>query len=108
MIKKLTVLLAIVLTARLGTVQFEGHRETYYNLNMQNICARAEERGIPGTYNIREDGCKCWGEYIICAANLSEHPYGSTVQTSLGTGIVLDTGEFAKTQRYTIDIATTW
>lgn len=108
MIRKLTLLLTIVLTARLGTVQFNGHRETFYNLNMNRICAKAAAHGIPGEYKIREDGCKCWGDYIICAANLTEHPYGTTVQTSLGEGIVLDTGEFAKTQRHAIDIATNW
>lgn len=104
--KKLTLLLAIVLTARLGTVQYDGHRETYYNLRMHKVCVRATENGIPGLYSEREDGCKMWGDFIIVAADWDLHPYGSLVQTSRGTGIVLDTGSF--TDRSTIDIATTW
>lgn len=104
--KKLTLLLAIVLTARLGTVTYDGHRETYYNLRMHKVCTKAVERGVSGLYWEREDGCKMFGDYIICAADLNKHPYGSLVQTSLGTGIVLDTGSFA--DRTTIDIATTW
>lgn len=32
------------------------------------------------------------GEYIIYAANIDKHPYGSLIETSLGTGIVCDTG----------------
>lgn len=106
MIKRLTLLLTIVLTARLGTVQYNGHRETYYNLKMNRICNKAVEHDIPGWYWIREDGCKCWGNYIICAADFNKHPYGTLVETSLGTGIVLDTGSFK--DRSTIDIATTW
>lgn len=106
MIKRLTLLLTIVLTARLGTVTFDGHRETYYNLKMNRICSRAVERNIPGVYWERDDGCKCWGDYIIVAADWNLHPYGSLVNTSRGTGIVLDTGTF--TDRSTIDIATTW
>lgn len=106
MIKKLTILLAVVLTARLGTVQFNGHRETYYNLDMHNICNNAVIHDIPGYYWVRPDGCKCWGEYIICAADYNKHPYGSLVETSLGMARVLDTGSFK--DRSTIDIATVW
>ena len=105
--KRLTLLLAVVLTARLGVVHFDGHRETYYNLDMSKICARAQERGIPGTYWTREeDGCKMWGDYIIVATDWNLRPYGSIVNTSLGEGIVLDTGSFEN--RNTVDIATTW
>ena len=106
MIKRLTLLLTIVLTARLGTITFDGHRETFYNLRMHRVCTKATERGIPGLYWERDDGCKMFGDFIICAADYNLHPYGSTVQTSLGQGIVLDTGSF--TDRSTIDIATTW
>lgn len=106
MIKKLTLLFTIVLTARLGAITYDGHRETYYNLKMNRICNIAVEHDIPGWYWEREDGCKCWGEYIICAADFNKHPYGSIVQTSLGPARVLDTGGF--TDRSTIDIATTW
>ena len=105
--KKLTLLLAIVLTARLGTITYDGHRETYYNLKMNKIVERADTLfGTSGMYSVREDGCKMYGSFIICAADWDKHPYGSIVQTSLGTGIVLDTGNF--TDRSTIDIATEW
>ena len=100
------VLLAVVLTARLGVVQYEGHRETFYNLKMNRICSRAAENGIQGTYWERDDGCKMFGDYIIVATDWDKHPYGSFVQTSLGTGIVLDTGSFK--DRNTVDLATTW
>ena len=49
-----------------------------------------------------------YSKYIMVAASYKKHPYGSTVRTSLGEGIVLDTGDFAKKEPYTIDIATTW
>ena len=106
MIKRITVLLAVVLTARLGVVNYEGHRETFYNLNMEKICSRAAEKGIQGTYWEREDGAKMFGDYIIVATDWNLRPYGSIVETSLGQGIVLDTGGFKN--RNTVDIATTW
>lgn len=106
MIKKLTLLFTIVLTARLGTVTYDGHRETFYNLKMRRVCANATEKGIPGQYWEREDGCKMFGNFIICAADFNKHPYGSIVQTSRGAAIVLDTGTFE--DRSTVDIATTW
>lgn len=108
MIKRITLLLAVILTARLGTVNFDGHKETFYNLKMRRVCANATEKGIPGQYWERADGCKMFGDFIICAAHYGTHPYGSTVQTSLGTAIVLDTGTFANTNTEQIDIATTW
>ena len=106
MIKRIEILLAVILTARLGVVHFDGHRETFYNLRMNRICSRAAENGIQGTYWERDDGAKCYGDYVIVAADWNLHPYGSIVQTSLGPGIVLDTGSFK--DRSTVDIATTW
>lgn len=49
-----------------------------------------------------------YGDYVIVAANLDVHPRGSTVETSLGTGIVLDTGGFAAENPTQVDIATDW
>ena len=49
-----------------------------------------------------------YGHFVIVAANFKTHPYGSVVDTSLGQGIVLDTGDFAKKSPTTIDIAVNW
>lgn len=96
------------LTKKLGVNYFDGHKETYYNLPMKNIVSKAHDKGIEGNYWEREDGAKMLGDYIMVAADQSIHPYGSIVATSLGEGIVVDTGEFIKTNPQQIDIATTW
>ena len=57
---------------------------------------------------MREDGVKMYGNYVIVAANQSVYPYGTIVETSLGLGIVLDTGSFAKDNPNQFDIATDW
>ena len=46
-----------------------------------------------------------FGDYIIVAADYSYEPRGTIVQTSLGTGMVLDTGEGGWGWH---DIATCW
>lgn len=79
-------------------------KETYYSLDMSGCVSNLENRGYDGEYWIREDGCKMYGTYILCAAEYEDHPLGSLVETSLGTAIVADTGSFSNL----IDIATTW
>lgn len=92
-----------------GGVNYHGEqKETYYNLNMDQVVSNAQAAGIPGEYWVREDGVKMYGDYVIVAANLDVHPRGSTVETSLGTGIVLDTGGFAAENPTQVDIATDW
>ena len=44
----------------------------------------------------RSDGVKMFGEYVMIAANWKTRPLGTKVETSLGLGIVVDTGEFVK------------
>ena len=86
-------------------------RETYYNLNMNGIVRMARNAGLSEEeypYWIREDGVKMLGPYIICACHLGLRPRYSTVQTSLGLALVCDTGGFASTKPYGIDIATNW
>ena len=83
-------------------------KETYYNLNMSGVISNAQAQGIQGEYWVREDGVKMYGDYVIVAANLDTHPRGSTVETSLGTGIVLDTGGFAASDPNQVDIAVDW
>lgn len=97
-----------VLTPSKGVNWFEGHKETYYNLNMSKVVENAHNNGIDGEYWVRDDGCKMLGDYIMVAAGYSVHPYGSIVGTSLGTGIVVDTGGFASSDPYLIDIAVDW
>ena len=55
-----------------------------------------------------ETGCKMLGNYIMVAANLDRYPKGTIVETSLGMGIVCDTGEFAVSNPNQFDIAVTW
>lgn len=99
-------MLAVMLTARIGTIQYDGHKETWYDLRMERVCQRAAERGIDGEYWERADGCKMYGKYIICAADWELHPYGSEIELSRGLGIVLDT--HTAEDRTIVDIATTW
>ena len=102
----LTTLLAMVLTAKLGRIQFEGHEETWYNLPMSNVIERSDAAiGLSDMYWIREDGVKMYGQWVICAAHPSKIRY-SRIQTSLGEGIILDTHECSDTEL--IDIATEW
>ena len=83
-------------------------KETYYNLNMTTVVNIMRSLGNEDEYWVREDGCKMLGDYIMVAANLNLRPRGTIVETSLGDGIVCDTGGFAKRNPYQIDIATTW
>lgn len=96
------------LTPMGGVYYFGSQKETYYNLDMSSVVEIAHNNGIEGEYYIREDGCKMLGDYIMIAANQNIHPYGSLVETSLGTGIVVDTGGFAVNNPLQIDIAVSW
>ena len=96
------------LTPASGVFEFEGHTETYYNLDMSVVVSVAQSRGIAGEYHVRSDGAKMIGDYIMVAACYDVHPYGSLVNTSLGMGIVVDTGAFTVWNSGNIDIATTW
>ena len=97
-----------VLNAYDGHIDGPTGDETYYNLPMHNIVDRMHRMGVEGEYWEREDGVKMLGDYVMVAANLKTHPRGSIVETSLGTGIVCDTGEFAKKHPNRLDIATNW
>lgn len=102
-----------VLTKSKGTVQFDGHKETYYNLNMSKVVSNAKKKIQAAQdenweYWEREDGAKMLGDYIMVAADQKIHPYGSLVNTSLGMGIVVDTGTFIMTNPQQIDIAVNW
>jgi len=104
-IRVISTLFAIILTARLGTIQYNGHTEMWYDLPMDRVVQRAKDMGIPAEYNVRSDGVKCFGPWVIVAAHPSKIRY-TLVDTSLGPGIILDTHEMPDTEL--IDIATTW
>lgn len=94
-----------------GTIQGPSGKETYYNLNMSGVVSIMRRMGFSEAeypYNVRADGVKCLGPYVMVAAHLGKRPRGSKIQTSLGTGIVCDTGGFAANNPAQIDIATAW
>jgi hypothetical protein len=95
------------LTKYKGVVYGPSGKETYYNLNMSRIVDIMHASGISGDYWVRDDGCKMLGNYIMVAADLSVHPRGSLVETSLGTAMVCDTGAFAGGS-VQLDVATAW
>lgn len=82
--------------------------ETYYNFDMTVVTDYLQSQGVRGYYHVREDGVKMYGDYIMVAANYNIHPYGSFVETSLGQGIVCDTGGFAEYSYFQLDIACDW
>lgn len=97
-----------VLSPSAGVNYGPSGKETYYNLDMSGVVSIMRGMGNSDSYWVRGDGCKMLGNYIMVAANLSVHPRGSLVETSLGTGIVCDTGGFAAGNANQLDIATSW
>lgn len=96
------------LTRGRGTIQGPSGKETFYNLNMNGVVSIMRRMGYDYEYWVRDDGVKMFGNYVMVAANLKLRPRGSLIQTSLGMGIVCDTGGFAKRNPTQLDIATTW
>ncbi len=97
-----------VLSASAGVNYGPSGKETYYNLDMSGVVSIMRGMGNTDAYWVRSDGVKMLGDYVMVAANLSVHPRGSLVETSLGTGIVCDTGGFAAVNANQLDIATSW
>lgn len=93
------------LTPDAGVVWFDGHMETYYNLPMGGVLDIMYSLGYSGDYWVRGDGCKMFGDYIMVAADFGWLPRGSVVLTSLGWGMVCDTGAGGSAW---LDIATCW
>ena len=85
--------------------------ETWYNMPMGAFIDFIYDLGFTGYHWIRWDGVHMWndgtGDYVICGGYLPKRPRGTKVQTSLGPGIVLDTGYFYYGEEQ-LDIATTW
>jgi len=94
-----------------GSIMGPSGKETYYNLDM-SVCVKVmrrmgfSEEEYP--YAVRSDGVKTLGGYVMVAANLGIRPKGTLIETSVGTGIVVDTGGFAKRNRTQLDIAVNW
>lgn len=94
-----------------GTIMGPSGKETYYNLNM-SVCVRVmrrmgfSEEEYP--YTVRSDGVKTLGGLVMVAANLNLRPRGSLIETSVGPGIVVDTGGFARRNPKQLDICVNW
>ena len=97
-----------VLTAAMGVNQGPSGKETYYNLPMDGVISIMRSIGNNDKYWIRSDGVKMLGNYVMVAADLSIRPRGSLIETSLGTGIVCDTGSFIYSNSTQLDIAVDW
>ena len=98
------------LNASNGTIQGPSGKETYYNLNMNGVVANAKGAGVEGDYWVREDGAKMLGNYVLAACDVTGavHSRYDIVSTSLGDAICADTGYFAYSDPYQIDLATAW
>lgn len=95
------------LTADLGVFYGPSGKETYYNLPMEGVIKIMKDAGYYMDYAVREDGVKTYGGYVMIAADLNKYPRGTLLETSLGKGLVCDTGEFVNTD-VVIDIAVDW
>lgn len=94
-----------------GGVYGPSGQETYYNLPMDNCVANMRKRGYDAKrYPVwtRKDGAKMFGHYVMVAANWKIRPLGTVIETSIGWGIVVDTGTFVKTSPRGVDLAVTW
>jgi hypothetical protein len=94
-----------------GSITGPSGKETYYNLDMSGVIRIMRGMGFSEKeypYEVRSDGAKTLGGYVMVAANLGLRPRGTFIQTSLGTGLVCDTGGFASSNRTQLDLATNW
>lgn len=92
------------LTASAGGIKYLGKdgritKETWCDLNPNNLARLMRKQGIDLDYWIREDGVYMYGDYVMVAADIphmdgtqqaAEYRKGDLVETSLGTGMVVD------------------
>ena len=100
-----------VITPSSGVANGPSGFETYYNLPMGGVVSIMRGLGYDEanyTYWVRDDGCKMLGDYIMVAANLDIRPTGTILPCSRGMAIVCDTGTFAASNPYQLDIAVSW
>lgn len=96
------------LTPRSGVFRGPSGKETYYNLTMGGVIYIMRRLGYSEEeypYWIREDGVRMFGDYVMVAADLSIRPKGTILESSMGTAIVVDTGDLDLMQ---LDIAVSW
>ena len=93
------------LTKLAGVNYGPSGKETYYNLNMSGVVKIMRSMGNKDKYWVRSDGVKMLGDYVMVGANFKTYPRGTIVNTSLGKGIVCDTGYVSGKH---VDIATNW
>ena len=96
------------LTPSAGTIMGPSGKEPYYNLDMSGVVRIMRGIGNNDPYWVRGDGVKMLGDYVMVAAHLGLRPRGSHIMTSLGMGVVCDTGGFANNNPTQLDIATNW
>lgn len=99
------------LTMQSGVFDGPSGKETYYNLDMSGVVSIMRGLGFSEEeypYWVREDGAKMLGDYVMVACELNIRPRGTIIKTSMGEAIVCDTGSFAYSNPYQIDIAVTW
>lgn len=99
------------LTKAKGCIMGPSGRETYYNLPMGGCINNMRRRGFDEEqYPVweRDDGAKMFGKYVMVAANWKIRPLGTIIETSIGWGIVVDTGDFVSEYPYEVDIAVNW
>lgn len=105
------------LTGPLGYVEYERPdgrtvKETWCNLEVGQLVKNMREmHGIDLEYWVREDGVRMYGPYVMVATDVpamggwnqeAEYRYGDLVETTLGTGIVVDwCGDAVDTRRNT-------
>lgn len=99
-----------VLTKSGGTNYGPRGKETWYNLKMGRCIDIMRANGYSVEeypYWVREDGAKMLGEYVMVAANTYIYEKGTLLETSLGTGIVVDHC-VRSTYDPGVDICVTW
>lgn len=85
--------------------------ESWYNLKMGGCIDYMRELGYSVEeypYWVRSDGCKMLGNYVMVACNTNVYPKGTIIETSMGTGIVVDHCVAAEWGKVTLDIAVSW
>lgn len=100
-----------VLTPSSGVNYGPSGKETYYNLPMDGVVNIMRDEGFSEEdypYHISDNGCKMLGDYIMIAADFNIRPRGTVIETSLGMGLVCDTGSFTYSCSEGLDIAVSW
>lgn len=88
--------------------------ETWYDLPMKRVVKNMADLWYTEKkwykFDVRSDGVKVLGKYVMVAANIDKRPKGTLVKTSLGMWIVCDKCDRAhqRGNERLIDIAVDW